>query len=133
MGGHRVLRLDELEPRRDPDTGADWLTLRHALGVAAFGLNAWRAAEVGIEVIERHTEADTAHQEVYVVVSGRARFSVGGDEIPAPAGTVVFVEDPALERAAVAEEAGTVVLAIGAAPGREFSPSDWETQLLGSD
>ncbi len=133
MAGHRVLRLDELEARRDPDTGADWLTLRHTLGVAAFGLNAWRAPEAGIQVIERHTEEDTAHQEVYVVVSGRARVSVGGEEIPAPAGTVVFVEDPALERGAVAEEAGTVVLTIGAAPGREFTPSDWETELLGPD
>ena len=33
----------------------------------------------------------------------------------------------------MAEEAGTVVLTIGAAPGREFTPSDWETELLGPD
>lgn len=133
MSNYRTLGLDDHEARRDPDTGADWLTLRHTLGVAAFGLNAWRAPEAGLQLIERHTEEDTAHQEVYVVVSGRARFSVGAEDIPAPAGTVLFVEDPALERGAVAEEAGTIVLTIGAAPGVGFTPSDWEAQLLRFD
>lgn len=132
MAGHRTLHLDSLEPRRDPDTGADWLTLRHTLGVAAFGINAWRAPEAGIDVIERHTEEDSAHQEVYVVVAGSARFTVGGEEIAAPTGTVIFVEDPALERAAIADEPETVVLAIGAERGRIFTPSPWETELLAS-
>ncbi len=132
MAGHRTLHLDALEPRRDPDTGADWLTLRHALGVTAFGINAWRAPETGVEVIERHTEEDSAHQEVYVVLTGSATFTVGDAEIAAPAGTVVFVEDPALERRAVADEPGTTVLVIGAEPGRIFTPSPWETDLLAS-
>lgn len=133
MAGHRTLHLDTLEPRRDPDTGADWLTLRHALGVGAFGINAWRAPEPGIEVIERHTEEDSAHQEVYVVIAGSATFTVGGEDIPAPTGTVIFVEDAALERVAVAHEAGTTVLALGAEPGTIFTPSDWETNLLSID
>lgn len=133
MAGRRTLHLDTLEPRRDPDTGADWLTLRHALGVGAFGINAWRAPEPGIEVIERHTEEDSAHQEVYVVIAGSATFTVGGEDIPAPTGTVIFVEDAALERVAVAHEAGTTVLALGAEPGTIFTPSDWETNLLSID
>ena len=130
MAGHRTLHLDALEPRLDPDTGAEWLTLRHALGVGAFGINAWRAKSAGIEVIERHTEEDSAHQEVYVVLTGSATFTVGGERIDAPAGTVVFVEDPALERVAVADAPGTQVLAIGAERGRIFTPSPWETDLL---
>ena len=33
----------------------------------------------------------------------------------------------------MANEAGTTVLAIGAEPGTDFSPSAWETDLLGTD
>ena len=129
----RTLRLDELDPRRDDDTGADWLTLRHALGVKAFGLNAWRAPEAGVEVIVRHDESDCGHEEVYVVLSGSARFTVDGEEIEAGAGTVIFVDDPRAERVAIAEEAGTTILTIGAAPGKVFTPSEWETDSIAAD
>jgi hypothetical protein len=129
MAGYRVLRIDEVEPRAYP-TGADWLPLRSELGVGAFGLNAWRA-DAGTEVIERHDETDCDHQEIYVVIAGRAHFTVGGEELDAPAGTVVFLEDPALERAAVAEEPGTLVLAVGAKRGEAFEVSAWEGRRLG--
>jgi hypothetical protein len=130
MPGYRVLRIDEVERHTYP-TGADWFPLRKALGVGAFGLNAWRA-DAGTEVIERHDETNYDHQEVYVVIAGRARFTVGGEEIDAPAATVVFIEDPALERVAVAEEAGTLVLAVGAKRGEAFEVSAWEGRRLGN-
>lgn len=131
MAGYRTLRLDEVEARRNYAPGVEWLPLRHLLGVGAFGLNAWRA-DAGGEVIERHTESSYRHQEVYVVLAGRARFTVAGEEIPAPAGTVVFVEDPALERVAVAEEPGTLVLAVGAKRGEAYEVSAWEGRRLGT-
>jgi hypothetical protein len=131
MAGYRALRIEEAEPHTYP-TGADWLPLRKMLGVGAFGLNAWRA-DAGTEVIERHDESDYDHEEVYVVIAGRARFTVGGDEIEAPAGTVVFIEDPALERVAVAEEPGTLVLAVGAKRGEAFEVSAWEGRRLGNN
>jgi hypothetical protein len=131
--GFRTIHLDAVEGRRDADTGADWLPLRHVLGVGAFGINAWRA-DAGGEVIERHDERDDGsthgHEEAYLVLAGSARFTVGGEEVPAPAGTVVFVEDPALERVAVAEAPGTLVLSVGAARGRAFEVSTWERRSL---
>jgi len=42
----------------------------------------------------------------------------------------VFLEDPALQRHAVALEAGTVVFAVGAASGEVFVPSAWEDDFL---
>jgi tetratricopeptide (TPR) repeat protein len=60
------------------------------------------------------------------VVKGRATFAVDGEAIDAPAGTVVFVHDPAAKRGAVAEEDGTTVLAVGGRPGEAFTPSTWE-------
>jgi hypothetical protein len=114
----------------------DWKPLRHHLGVGAFGVNAFVAARAGELVIERHDEVpdDPAttdgHEELYAVVRGGARFTVGAEEIDAPAGTLVFVADTALTREAVATADDTVVLAIGAARGVAFEPSPWEERVL---
>jgi quercetin dioxygenase-like cupin family protein len=130
MAGYKTLKLDSAPTQRDEDTGADWITLRHQLGVTAFGVNAWRAPEAGRQVIVDHDESDSLHQEIYVVVNGHATFTVGGDEIDAPAGTVIFIEDPELQRVGIANEPGTTVLTVGAQPGRIFTPSTWESDLI---
>ena len=106
MSGFKTLRLDAVDTLRDDDTGADWITLRHRLGVTAFGLNAYRAPEAGVQVIVDHDESDSGHQEVYVVLSGEASFAVGTETIDAPAGTVVFIEDPSLSRVGIAKSPG---------------------------
>jgi hypothetical protein len=86
--------------------------------------------------VERHDEREDdgsaagRHEELYVVLRGRARFVVDGEAHDAPAGTLVAVLDPAAVREAVAEEEGTVVLAVGARPGVAFEPSPWELQAL---
>ena len=129
MSGYTTLALNDAWSLRDADTGADWLPLRSSLDIRAFGFNAYRARH-GQEVIERHDEADSGHEEAYVVLAGAARFTVGGDDFSAPAGTVVFIADPALERVAIAERDDTLVLAIGAEPGTAFEPSEWEERAL---
>jgi ethanolamine utilization protein EutQ (cupin superfamily) len=131
MPGFKTVDLGSAPTRRDEDTGADWITLRHQLGVTAFGLNAWRAPEAGLPVIVDHDESDSLHQEVYAVIAGHATFTIDGTDVDAPAGTVIFIEDPKLQRVGIAKEAGTTVLAIGAQPGRIFTPSTWEAELIG--
>jgi tetratricopeptide (TPR) repeat protein len=106
-----------------------WATVRHHLGISAFGINAWTADEAGKEIIEEHDELGPRagkHEELYVVVKGGATFTVDGETIDAPAGTFVFVRDPAAKRKAVAEEPETTVLVIGGQPGEAFEPSAWE-------
>jgi hypothetical protein len=117
------------------DAEPDWKPLRHHLGIGAFGVNAWVAPAAGDPAVERHDEVPTeggatGHEELYVVVRGAARFTVDGEEFDAPAGTLVFVSDPALTREAVATPGDTVVLTIGAARGVAFAPSDWEGRWL---
>ena len=112
-------RLDEIERR------GEWIPIRRHFGIAAFGVNAWTGDD-GDEVIGPHEERRTGHEELYVVVSGRAEFRIGDETVDGPAGTIVFVRDPAARRGAVAREAGTIVLAVGAKPGTAFSPSVWE-------
>ena len=58
-------------------------------------------------------------------MAGRARFTVGEDELDAPVGTLIFVS-PELRRGAVAEEDGTTLLVVGGQPGSPFRVSPWE-------
>lgn len=120
MSSYQAAKLDDIE-RRDT-----WLPVREHFGIGAFGTNAYRAAEAGDSVIGDHTELMAKHEELYVVMSGHATFAVDGEEIDAPAGTLVFVQDPASHRSAVAKEAGTTVLVAGAAPGEPYEVSPWE-------
>ena len=67
------------------------------------------------------------HQELYVVLSGRATFTVDGEEVDAPAGTIVFAGDPGTRRAALAREDGTTVLVVGAPAGEPYTVGRWES------
>jgi hypothetical protein len=62
-------------------------------------------------------------------MSGHAVFTVDGEELDAPAGTLVFVRDPALIRSAIATADGTTILAIGGRTGVPFEVSRWERTL----
>lgn len=119
MKGFTAAQLHEI-PTRD-----QWIPIRDHLGIGAFGINAYTAANAGDIVISEHVETVSGHEELYVVVEGHATFTVDGDEIDAPAGTLVRV-DPETRRKAVATEAGTTVLVTGATPGQMFEVSAWE-------
>jgi len=120
--------LDEIETL--PAAGSlAWKPIRRALGIRAFGMNAYTAAKPGDEVVEDHDETGGGaggHEEVYVVLSGRATFTVAGEDLDTPAGTFVFVRDPTVRRHAVATEPNTTVLAVGGEPGRAYAVSPWE-------
>ena len=121
--------LDEL----DRLTGEfDTIPVRIPLGIAAFGVNAYGSREAGGHVIEEHDELGAGagrHEELYVVLAGRATFTVAGEEVDAPAGTLVFVRDPATRRSATAAEPDTTVLVVGGTVGKAFAPSPWESWL----
>jgi tetratricopeptide (TPR) repeat protein len=124
----RVAHLSELEGYSE-EGRPTWRPIRSSLGVQAFGINAWESTEAGQEVIGEHDEASddaTGHEELYLVTTGHARFTVDGRKIDAPAETLVFVSDPASKRAAVAEEPGTTILAVGGKRGEAFEVSAWE-------
>ena len=126
--GVRVVRLDEVDGYAD-DGRPRWHMIRSVLGIESFGINAWRATEAGQELIGEHDELGQGaggHEELYLVLSGRATFAIDGETVPAPEGTLVFVKDPATRRSAAADEAGTTVLVVGARPGAPFSISPWE-------
>lgn len=103
-----------------------WIPIRRRFGIEGFGVNAWSAAGPEDELIPEHEESSIGHEELYVVVDGNATFTVGGEEIDASAGTIVFVRDPALQRGARAKAGGATILTVGAKPGEAFRVSPWE-------
>ncbi|HEX4931459.1 MAG TPA: tetratricopeptide repeat protein [Gaiellaceae bacterium] len=124
MSRYEIASLTELESLKPVGT-LRWAPLRKHFGITAFGVNAYTADEVGQDVVEEHTEEVLGHEELYVVVSGRATFVLDGEEKEVPAGSVVFLRDPKVKRYARAEEPGTTVLAVGGKPG-VHEVSAWE-------
>jgi hypothetical protein len=131
---YRAASIDEIPTvpyEEAPET--EWKPVRRFFGIGSFGSNLFRATKAGDILTYEHSEiegAGTRHEELFLVVSGHAAFTVNGEKVDAPAGTFVHVPDPATLRGAVALEAGTALLAIGAEPGAVFSPSAWDTEPL---
>ena len=122
-------RVQDIPAGPAPVEGLDWRPVRRHLGVGAFGTNAYTAREPGDLVIEPHDEDED--EELYVVLSGAARFEVDGETVDAPQGTLVFVTPPS-QRVAHATAPDTTVLVVGGVPGKPFEVSEWETRWLGA-
>jgi tetratricopeptide (TPR) repeat protein len=128
VSGWEVTSLDSLEAIPVGE-GVVWRPVRRHFGIRAFGTNAYTSEGIGKHIIEEHNELGAGaggHQELYVVVRGRATFTVDGETTDAPAGTRIFIRDPALKRHAIAEEDDTLVLAVGGEAGQAYEVSPWE-------
>jgi tetratricopeptide (TPR) repeat protein len=125
--GWDVAALEEIVGPRSHH-GYDWHPVRRHFGIGAFGANANVAREVGDVVVDEHDEVggDGGQEELYVVLRGRALFVVGAEEVEVPAGTFLFLRDPAVKRGATALEPQTTVFAVGGRRGEPFVPSSWE-------
>jgi mannose-6-phosphate isomerase-like protein (cupin superfamily) len=126
VAAYKVLALADLE--RVPLEHGTWRPVRRPLGVTAFGINAYTADRAGDSLIEPHDETSPGaggHEELYLTVAGRATFTVAGETIDAPTGTMVLLE-PETRREARAAEDSTTVLVIGGRPGAAMPPSPFE-------
>jgi quercetin dioxygenase-like cupin family protein len=99
--GYQILSLPEIE----------------TLDFRAAGVDS-RTADAGGELIAPHTEG-AGVEELYVVVRGRATFTLDGEEADAPSGTLVFAP-PEADRTAVAAEDGTVVFVVSGTVGEPY-------------
>src|SRR3954453_15627408 len=119
-----VVHLDAVPPGPARGSGvARLLPGRRHLGIEAFGANARVAGAAGEVLVMPHDEraggpyGTGGRQGVSCGLPGRGAFTPAGRGVGAPAGTLLFVRDPAVPRSAVAAEADTAVLAVGGAPG----------------
>jgi hypothetical protein len=124
MAGYAVAHLDEIDEL--VDGRCFFRPVRHHFGITSFGATAWTARAAGDLVVNEHDEGDpTADEEVFLVLRGHAVFELDGDQVDAPAGTLVFAP-PRTKRRAFAEEAGTAIIAIEGTPGKAYEPRGWE-------
>lgn len=123
-----VTHVDELDAIEMPD-GFVWRPIRRHFDIRGFGVNAYTARETGGLIVEPHTEGQLEHEEIYLVLRGRALFTIDGNDHELVAGQLVFVRDPELRRGAIALEESTVVLALGGKPGEPHRVSAWEAMF----
>jgi mannose-6-phosphate isomerase-like protein (cupin superfamily) len=93
-----------------------WQALNGPLGLTGFGINAFNT-DRDEDTDSAHDESESQQQELYIVVSGRAVITIGGEAHEAGVGTLVSAPDPAAVRSFRALEDGTRVICIGAKPG----------------
>ena len=135
-----IVRATDIDPQYPDATDGEgagarnFHLVRRHFDIRSFGVNGITGG-AGDEMVEPHHEADdeengtNGHEELFAVVSGHAVFTVDGQDIDAPAGTLVFVRDPALIRSARATVDGTSILAVGGRPGVAYELSRWEQSL----
>jgi Cupin domain len=128
MAGWWVRQLGEI-PRIGPEEPRDpeWYPIQHHFGLTAFGVNVYVARAAGDLLSEEHDETHSGHEEVYFVVSGRARFTLDGEPHDAGPATLVAVPDPRVRRSVEALDSGTTLLAIGGPPREQFE-SSWNAR-----
>ena len=124
---HAVTHLDQLDRVPISDAGA-WRPIRRALGLTGVGAAGYTGEQPGDLIIERHDELSPGsgrHEELYVVLTGAATFTIGEETIPAPAGTLLRI-DVGDMREARADVPDTTVLVVGGKPGAAMPPSPFE-------
>jgi mannose-6-phosphate isomerase-like protein (cupin superfamily) len=113
--GYTVVDATDVEAR-----GGVFRPLRGALGVTAFGINQeeWPA---DTDRYPEHTEEKSGQEEVYVILAGSGRMTVGGDEVELVPGRYVLVE-PGTARKVWPGPDGIKLVCVGAQPGG-YEPS----------
>jgi tetratricopeptide (TPR) repeat protein len=123
MSRYAVARIDDIDEVSDGRVPSR--PIRHHFGITSFGVNAWIGREAGDRIINEHDETQAEEEELYLVQRGLARFELDGEQLEAPAGTLVFVR-PSVKRTAFAQEPGTTIIALGGTPGRAYEPAGYE-------
>ena len=81
-----------------------------------------------------HDEVETGQQEVYIVVAGRAQFTIGEETVEAGPGEIVAIADPAVTRGFIALDPVTRIVCVGAAlDGKEQAYGEWITDAAVGD
>ncbi|HEY2326309.1 MAG TPA: hypothetical protein VGH52_02365 [Gaiellaceae bacterium] len=121
--GYQIVDLAELEAFPYHQRGGQkLLPIQRATGFQPAGINGW-IGDAGEPLVPEHAE-DSDNEELYVVVSGRATFTVDGKALDAPEGTLIHAL-PGEMRSASSDAPGTIVVAIGATIGEPFQSGGW--------
>ena len=120
---YAIARLNDIDELLDGRY--HYRPVRHHFGITSFGVTAWVGVAAGDPIINAYDEDSQPTEELFVVVSGRAVFDLGGEKVDAPSDTVIRTS-PGTQRTAVAAEPATTILAIDGTPGRAYDATGWE-------
>jgi hypothetical protein len=123
MPDYAVAGLDEIDELADQ--GHRYRPVRHHLGITSFGVTAWTAREAGDPIIAAYDEDSEPSEELFLVVRGRATFTLEGETVDVQPGTLVSTR-PGVSRTAIAAEPGTTILAFDGSPGKAYDATGWE-------
>jgi mannose-6-phosphate isomerase-like protein (cupin superfamily) len=106
--------------------------VRGFLGVESFGVNAFEAHDGELLVVphDELTEGEQ-HEELYLVVQGRARFTCDGEHVELGPGELLYAR-PGVRREAIALETPTMLFIVGGRPGEPYAPPIWASDWRGS-
>jgi tetratricopeptide (TPR) repeat protein len=120
--------VDRAREEADEAPERTYVQVRRDLDIGSFGVNAI-SADGGKELVAERSAVGYArdgHEELFLVLSGSAAFTVDDATLDAPAGTAVFVRDVDAKRAARAKEDGTTLLVVGGRRGEAWRPTPGE-------
>ncbi len=119
MADYTVKRLEEFEAV----FGGGFKRVRAGLGVTSFGL-AVMDFPPNFEHYPVHTQQHDSQEEVYTVLSGRAKLEIGDESIELEPGIWVRVGPSETRRLSTGSESASV-LAVGGVPGRPYEAPDF--------
>ena len=123
MATFAMARLEDIGTL--PDGRYRYRPVRHDFGITSFGVTAWVGAAAGDPIINEYDEDSEPAEELFVVVTGRAIFELGGEKVEATPGTLVYT-GPGTRRTAVAAEPATTILVFDGTPGKVYDATGWE-------
>jgi mannose-6-phosphate isomerase-like protein (cupin superfamily) len=100
--------------------GIKFRTAGKELGVTAWGMNVIEI-DAGCERYPEHDHTSDGQEEVYVVLKGDGSIVCDGKETPIETGAMIRV-GPNTKRKILPGAQGVTVLALGATPGKAYSP-----------
>lgn len=116
----KIADINNIKPRKE-----EWPKGLHSIGyqmdITGFGING-KTVNKGEGLTPAHTEQDTNQQEVFVILSGSAEFSLDGIKQKVGPGFILALE-PSVMRSAKALEDNTTMLSLGGEPGKAYKPS----------
>ena len=126
MADYTTKRIDDMEAI----FGGGFKRARAELGVEAFGMQVIDMPP-NFEGYPEHDHAESAQEEVFVVLRGSADVDVDGERVSIDPDTFIRV-GPAARRKIYPGADGVRLLALGGTPGRAFEPIEL-TKLGGPD
>jgi uncharacterized cupin superfamily protein len=114
--------VKDIAPYAGPHTipGIRFRPVRQALGVTAWGMNLLEL-DAHCTGYPEHDHNSDGQEEVYFVLEGKVTLRIGDTEKALATGDMVRVA-PDVRRKLVTGDSAAVILAIGATPGKAFTP-----------